>query len=76
MLKASSQTYWTVQHRRDVDVRVVDITSINAVVMMAPDPMYCLRYHDGTEKDRWFLMEKFGAKISAMVGYEEVAGEE
>lgn len=72
----SSKTYITVQHFRDVDVRVIDIKAINSVVMMAPDPMYKLQFlegtEDGTEKDRWFMMEKPGLKVSSMIGMEEL----
>lgn len=39
--------------------------------MMAPDKRYGISYHDGTEVNRWFLMEKRGLKVSSMVGLHE-----
>ena len=76
LLEASSGTYWTAQHLHDSDIRVVDVKAINAVVMMAPDPRYPECFQDGTQTDRWYLMEKPGLKLSQMMGIEEVAIEE
>ncbi|KAJ7450377.1 hypothetical protein FB451DRAFT_1285800, partial [Mycena latifolia] len=70
LFAASSNTYWTAQHLRDAAVRVVDVKSIRSVVMMAPDERYKTRFHDGTEVDRWYLMEKPGLKLSERVGLE------
>ncbi|KAJ6576383.1 hypothetical protein B0H10DRAFT_2236364 [Mycena sp. CBHHK59/15] len=71
LLAASSNTYWTVQHLRDTAVRVVDVKSIRSVVMMAPDERYKTRFNDGTQVDRWYLMEKPGLKLSERVGLDE-----
>jgi hypothetical protein len=70
----SAKTYISVQHNRDTDVRVIPVKDIDSVVMMAPDKGYGMFYHDGTEANRWFLMEKPGLKMSSMVGlHEEIA---
>lgn len=76
IFEASSKTHWTVQHLRDSGLRVVDIKSITAAVMMAPDETYKTRIHDGSEVDRWYLMEKPGLKLSQRVGLEELMTEE
>lgn len=76
LLAASSYTYWTVQHLRDAGVRVVDAKSIKSVVMMAPDERYKTRFHDGTEVDRWYLMEKPGLKLSERAGIDELLDSE
>lgn len=62
----SSKTYWTSQHLRDTSLEIIDVQCINSVVMMAPDPQY--PFTDGTETDRWFLMEKPGLKLSQYLG--------
>ncbi|KAF8978516.1 hypothetical protein BDQ17DRAFT_1394725 [Cyathus striatus] len=67
LFQKSSKTYWTVQHLRANGIKVIDIKSITSVVMMAPDPRYSLFFRDGTEKDRWFLMQKPMQRISAML---------
>ncbi|GAW10278.1 hypothetical protein LENED_012525 [Lentinula edodes] len=71
ILKQSSHSYYTVQHKCDVDVRAFDIKSISAVVMMAPDPRYGTVFQDGSEKDRYYLMEKPGLKLGRLFGWEE-----
>ncbi|KAJ7116179.1 hypothetical protein C8R46DRAFT_931187, partial [Mycena filopes] len=76
LLAASSNTYWTAQHLRDTAIRVIDTSSIKSVVMMAPDERYKTRFLDGTENDRWYLMEKPGLKLSERVGLEELLTEE
>ena len=63
LLDDSSNTYWTAQHLRDSGVRVIDIRCIKSVVMMAPDQRYKYFCKDGTEVDRWYLMEKPGVKL-------------
>lgn len=72
LLELSSHTYWTVQHLRNEGVEVVDVKSIQSVVMMAPDKQYPKRYQDGSELDRWYMMERPGLKISQMQGYQEL----
>jgi hypothetical protein len=76
ILAASSNTYWTAQHLRDSAIRVIDVNTIKSVVMMAPDERYKTRFHDGTEVDRWYLMEKPGLKLTERVGLEELLSEE
>ncbi|KAJ6566790.1 hypothetical protein B0H19DRAFT_1067069 [Mycena capillaripes] len=76
LLAASSNTYWTAQHLRNRAIRVVDIKSIKSVVMMAPDKRYGTRFRDGTEIDRWYLMEKPGLKLAERVGLEELLSAE
>lgn len=73
LLEASSNTYWTAQHLRDLGVRVIDIECIKSVVMMAPDQRFKYFCQDGSEYDRWYLMEKPGVKL---LGSEELMEEE
>jgi hypothetical protein len=73
LYKASSETYYTVQHTHKI--QVIDIKCIDSVVMMAPDPRYPLFYHDGSEVDRWYLMQKPGRNIFALAGVEESVSE-
>jgi hypothetical protein len=65
LYKASSKTYWTAQHLRDSAVHVIDINTINTVIMMAPDRRYPEFFQDGSQLDRWYLVEKPGLKLSA-----------
>ncbi|KAL1681219.1 hypothetical protein EV122DRAFT_288242 [Schizophyllum commune] len=58
LLADSYKTYYTCQHSRDTD----------SVVMMAPDTTYGMRIQDGTENNRWFMMEKPGLKVSLLTG--------
>lgn len=76
LYEASSKTYWTAKHLRDKGIRVVDIKCIKSVVMMAPDIQYASLHQDGTELDRWYMMEKPGIKIGHMAGEEEFMSEE
>ncbi|THU78202.1 hypothetical protein K435DRAFT_888835 [Dendrothele bispora CBS 962.96] len=71
LLCQSSGTYYSVQHFRDVDVRAFDIKNIESVVMMAPDPRYGTVFHDGSEVNRYYLMERPGLKIISKIGWEE-----
>lgn len=75
LFRRSSKTYYTVQHYRDVDIRVFNVKSIRSAVMMAPDTRYIHKFKggptDGTEVNRWFLMQKPGLKIGSMMGYSE-----
>lgn len=66
LYQASSQTYASMQHFRDLDVRVFAINCIQSVVMMAPDTR-----HSSGESNRWFLMEKPGLKIASFLGLHE-----
>ena len=43
---------------------------------MAPDQQYPKFFQDGTQTDRWYLMEKPGLKLSKMIGIEEVMADE
>ncbi|KAJ7134133.1 hypothetical protein C8R46DRAFT_923377 [Mycena filopes] len=69
LLDISSQTYWSAQHLRDADIRVVDVSTIASCVMMAPDAQYRLYKTDGSD---WFLMEKPGLKLALWTGSEDV----
>lgn len=68
LLDASYQTYWTTQYVEDSDVRVIDVSAISSVVAMAPDPRYGQVHNDGSEVNRYFLMEKPGLKLASMIG--------
>lgn len=79
LLVDSSKTYWSAQHLRDGDVRVFDVKNIHSCVMMGPDKQYPLHYphgNDGSEVDRWFLMEKPGLKLANMLGLDEEVTDE
>lgn len=75
LYQASSKTYITFQHFRDVSVRVIRVKDIQSVVMIAPDQMYPRRHNDGSEQNRYYLMEKPGAKLSSMIGLYEAENE-
>ena len=72
ILAASSNAYWTAQHLRDTAIRVIDVHTIQSAVMMAPDERYKTRFHDGTEVDRWHLMEMPGLKLTERAGLLEL----
>ena len=76
LYKASFGTYWMVQHLRDSAIRVVDIKAIKATVMLALDQRYPLFFNDGSEVDRWYLMEKPGLKLSQMIGLDVLMTDE
>lgn len=76
LYESSSKTYYTVQHLHDAGVQVVDVDCIQSVVMMAPDQRYKLFCQDGSENDRWYLMEKPGVKLSHMIGEDKTMTEE
>ncbi|KAJ6525179.1 hypothetical protein B0H19DRAFT_1085021 [Mycena capillaripes] len=65
LLEISSKTYWSVKHLRDTDIRAIEVTSIASCVMMAPDNQYHNYRVDGSEIDRWFLVEKPGLKLAS-----------
>jgi hypothetical protein len=71
LLEISCQTYWSVQHQRDSDVRAFRIKHIQSCVMMGPDEQYRHFRNDESAEDRWFLMEKPGLKLAQMTGYTE-----
>ncbi len=75
LYERSSKTYVSVPHLRDTGIRVIDIKKIESVVAMVPDHSYGLTHQDGTQDDRWFLMEKPGLKMSSMVGMDECLDE-
>ena len=68
LLQISYQTYWSAFHTRKF--RVFEIRCIESVVMMARDVNY--PEQDGTENDRWYLMEKPGLKLSPFLDDVEV----
>ncbi|KAJ7289480.1 hypothetical protein C8J57DRAFT_1459466 [Mycena rebaudengoi] len=72
MAKRTS-VYWTVQQMREADVRAFAVTCIQSCAMMAPDEQYAQfqEREEGSEQDRWFLMEKPGLKLLAMLGLSE-----
>ncbi|KAJ6588756.1 hypothetical protein B0H19DRAFT_1302248 [Mycena capillaripes] len=65
LLGILSKTYWSVKRLREADVRAIDVTSIASCVMMAPDMQYEHYRRDGSEIDRWFMMEKPGLKLAS-----------
>lgn len=67
LLEMSSQTYCSVAHLHDTDIRVINVKSITAVVAMVPDSAYGKWKQDGTERDRWLLVEKPGLKITQRI---------
>lgn len=69
--QASSNTYWTAEHLRDRGTLVIDVKSIDSVVMLAPDTRYGTRVQDGSENNRWYLMEKPGLKLSQNMEFEK-----
>ncbi|KAL0056617.1 hypothetical protein AAF712_016777 [Marasmius tenuissimus] len=71
LYEMSSKTYRTMQHFRDINVHVVEVKDILSVVIMAPDPRYKTKIQDGTENNRWFMVEKPGLTISALQGFNE-----
>jgi hypothetical protein len=71
LLQISSQTYWSVQHQRESDVRAFKIKQIESCVMMGPDAQYRHYRDDDSAEDRWFLMEKPGLKLAQMTEYTE-----
>lgn len=76
LLAASSNSYWTAQHLRDTALRVLDVKTIKYTVMLAPDERYKTRFNDGSELDRWYLMEKPGLKLWERAGLNEPLAEE
>ncbi|KAK6975126.1 hypothetical protein R3P38DRAFT_2810923 [Favolaschia claudopus] len=64
LLQLSHKTYWSFQHLRDTKIRVVEIKDITDVVIMAPDHQYATRYSDGSEIDRWHMVQKPGRKLA------------
>lgn len=71
LMKQSHNTYDSRQHLRDHGITVIDIKQIQSVVMMAPDKIYQHHFKDGTEHDRWFLVEKPGLKLMGLMGTAE-----
>jgi len=74
--EASSKTYFTAQHLGDSGLRIIDIKTINSVVMMAPDDGYKSWVHDGSEVNRWYLMQMPGLKVLQRAGVVEHTSEE
>ncbi|KAJ3831674.1 hypothetical protein F5878DRAFT_654799 [Lentinula raphanica] len=60
LLRRSSNTYYTVQHQRDVDVRAFPISNPQYI------QIFNGREPDGTHNDRWFKMQKPGIVVSAV----------
>lgn len=69
LLQASLGTYFSVQHFKNTKVIAFDIKAIRSVVMMAPDRQY--PFHDGTEGQRYYLMERPGLKVLSLLGVDE-----
>jgi hypothetical protein len=66
-LEISSHNYWSMKHRCDADIRVIEATSIVSCVTLAPDHQYANYRTDGSELDRWLLMEKPGLKLASYI---------
>ncbi len=71
LLARSSNTYYTVQHLRNAAICVIPAKSIIAVVAMIPDQQFQKFINDGTEEDRWHLVEKPGLQLLNMVLHAE-----
>jgi hypothetical protein len=69
LLEISSKTYWLVKHLRNGDIRVINLLTIASCVMMAPDNQYRHLRTDGSEIDRWFMVEKPGLKLASWKGH-------
>jgi len=69
LYKESCGTYWTAQHLHKLVF--IPVKNIRQLVMMAPDPCYGLDHTDGTEKDRWYMMQKPGAGLFDRLGFTE-----
>ena len=62
----SSGTYWTAQKTDKLEF--IPAEAIKQLVMMAPDPRYGTYYKDGTEKDRFYMMQKPGGGLLDTLG--------
>ncbi|KAF9066907.1 hypothetical protein BDP27DRAFT_1384101 [Rhodocollybia butyracea] len=71
LYEQSSRTYVSVQHFRDVDIRVFDAKAILSVVTLFPDPCYPVFFQDGSQVDQYALMQKPGLGIGQKLGYRE-----
>lgn len=69
MYEASSGTYWTAQHLHKL--KFIPVQSIKQLVMMAPDPCYGIDHRDGSELDRWYMMQKPGQGLLDRLGFTE-----
>ncbi|KAF8830953.1 hypothetical protein HHX47_DHR1000343 [Lentinula edodes] len=69
--RESSYCYITVQHFQDINIKVFKVKSILSVVMLAPDPRYAKFFQNGSEKDRYFLMQWIGLKMGGRIGNQE-----
>lgn len=58
LMDLSCRTYCSVPHTHTLEV--VNVCSINALVMAAPDMRYRELKQDGTENDRWVIVRKPG----------------
>ena len=70
LLKLSYGSYYSVLHYRDTAVQVFDIKSIKSVVTLAPDPRNPAYTQSGAN-NRYYLMEKPGLSVLAMMGIEQ-----
>jgi hypothetical protein len=62
----SFHTYWTAEYLGDANIEVIKIKDIQSTVMMAPDKQYQNSIQDGTENNRWYLMERPGLKLTEL----------
>lgn len=60
----SSETYYSVKHLRNTGIKVIQAKSIQAVVAMVPDHQFGKYIQDGTQMDRWQVVEKPGLKLA------------
>lgn len=66
LYRRSSETYWTAKHLHKL--QFIPVQSIKQLVMMAPDPQYGVDHTDGSEEDRWYMMQKPGAALFNKMG--------
>ena len=62
----SYHTYWTAEHTGDSKIEAIQVKDIQSTVMMAPDKQYGKTIQDGTENNRWYLMERPGLRLTEL----------
>ena len=67
LFERSFGTYWSAHFKQTL--HVFEVRFIESVVMMAPDTQY--PYRDGTEGDRWYMMQKPGRKLCSLLDTHE-----
>ncbi len=63
-LQVSQETYYTAKHHSDDAIHIIDVYSIESVVVMASDH----RYPGGIDVGYWYMYEKVGLKVIQRLG--------